>query len=97
MVERALAASDPAEVEPQNGKSAVHKRVVELVNDLMVHRAAELRVRVQHDRNGSMLDAGRVIAAFDPAGGTGKDDFGHSDLDLGPQPWERRVARRRPG
>jgi hypothetical protein len=27
-----------------------------------------------------MLDAGRVIAAFDPAGRAGKDDFGHSDL-----------------
>src|SRR5262249_14805461 len=78
VVERALAAADTAEVEAQHGKIAVRERVVELVGDLVVHRAPELRVRVQDDGDRRVLLLGRVEAAFDPAGGSGEDDFGHS-------------------
>jgi hypothetical protein len=59
----------------------VHEGIIELIDDLVVHRAAELRVRVQHDGDRRMFGARRMIATFDPAGGTGKDDFGHSDLN----------------
>ncbi len=41
----ALAAADAAEVEPQHRKAALHEGVIERVDDLIVHRPAELRVR----------------------------------------------------
>ena len=77
VVERALAAADAAEIEAQHREVAVHERVVELVDDLMVHRAAELRVRMQHDGDRRVLLPRRVIAALDPAGRAGEDDFRH--------------------
>ena len=55
----------------------MHERVVELVHDLVVHRATELRVRVQHDGDRRMFDAGGVVPALDPAGRTREDDFRH--------------------
>ena len=75
----------------------MHEGIVELVDDLVVHRAAELRVRMQHDGDRRMLDARRMIPAFDPAGRTGEDDFGHSDLDLSRNPriWRCRMLNLR--
>src|SRR5262249_21344157 len=77
VIERALAAADAAEVEAQHRKIAVRERVVELVGDLMVHRPAELRVRMQDDRDRRILLLGRMEAAFDPSSGSGEDDLGH--------------------
>ena len=68
VVERALAAADAAEVEAQHGKVAMHEGVVDLVDDLMVHRAAELRMRMQHDADRRVLLPRRVVTAFDAAG-----------------------------
>src|ERR1700722_4709319 len=81
MVERALAAADAAEVEAQHREIAMRERIVELINDLVVHRAAELRVRVQDDRDRRVLLLGRMEAAFDPSGGSGENDFGPRGLD----------------
>ena len=82
VVERALAAPDAAEVEPQHRKVPVHEGVVELVDDLVVHRAAELRMRMQDDGDRRILLPRRMIPAFDPAGRAGEDDLGHdSNLD----------------
>jgi hypothetical protein len=78
MIERALAPPHAAEVEAQHRKAPVHEGVVELVDDLVVHRAAELRVRVQDDGDGCILLSRRVIPAFDPTSRAGKDDFGHA-------------------
>src|SRR5437588_10050225 len=47
VIECALAAPHPAEVEAQHGKVPVHERVVHLVDDLVVHRAPELGMRMQ--------------------------------------------------
>src|SRR3977135_1048224 len=77
MVERALAASDTAEVEAQYREVPMHESVVELIDDLMVHRAAELRMRMQHDADGGVLLPCRMIPALDPPGWAGKDDLGH--------------------
>ena len=55
VVEAALAAADAAEIEAQRGKVAVHEGVIELVDDLVVHRAAELRMRMQHDADRRVL------------------------------------------
>src|SRR5262252_2800340 len=81
MVKRALAAPDAAKVEAQHGKIPMHESVVELIDDLMVHRAPELRVGVQHDADRSVFLAGRVVAALDAPGGAGEDDLGHERFE----------------
>ena len=82
VVERSLAAPDTPEVEPQHRKVPVHESIVHLVDDLMVHRAAELRMGMQHDADRGILLAGRVIPALDAPGRAGEDDLGHEFLDL---------------
>ena len=77
VVERALAPADAAKVEPQHRKLPVHERVVELIDDRVVHRPAELRVRMQDDGDGRIFLARRMVAAFDPSSGAGEDDFRH--------------------
>jgi hypothetical protein len=47
----------------------------------MIHRAAELRMRVQHDGNWRILLRRRVVPGFDPAGGSGKNDLRHVFLE----------------
>ena len=77
VVERALAAADAAEIEPQHREIAVRERIVELIDDLVVHRAAELRMRVQHDGERCVLLPCGMIPALDTSGGAGKDHFRH--------------------
>jgi len=50
VVERSLAAANAAKVETQHRKSTMRERVVALVDDLMIHGAVKLRVRMQHHR-----------------------------------------------
>ncbi len=52
MVEFALAAADAAEVEAERREAALLEHVEQLVDDLVVHRSAELRVRMKDDRDG---------------------------------------------
>jgi hypothetical protein len=57
----------------------------------MVHRPAELRVRMQDDGDGGVLLAGRMVAAFDSAGGPCEDDFWHWNvLEPVTPAWRRR-------
>ena len=77
VVERALAAADAAEVEAQHREAAVHEVVEQIVDDLVVHRAAELRMRVQHDGDGRAPLLGGLIAAFDAAGRAGENNLRH--------------------
>src|SRR5262245_19801097 len=77
MVKRALTAPDPAEIEPQGRKAAMHESIVKLVNDRMVHRPAELRVGVQNDGDRRVLLPRRMISSIDAAGGTGEDNLRH--------------------
>src|SRR3954454_3160552 len=86
MVEGTLAASDAAEIEPQYREATMHERIVELVDDLMIHRAPELGMRMQHDGDRCVFHACRMVPAFDPAGRAGEDDFRHSDLNSGEPP-----------
>ena len=46
----------------------MHEGVIELIDDLMVHRAAELRMRMQHDADRRVFLPRRMVAAFDAAG-----------------------------
>ena len=73
----ALAASHAAEVEAQNSETHIVKGVVKVVDNLVVHRPAELRVRVQNDRDRCVSVLLGVVAAFKTAFGSGKNDLGH--------------------
>ena len=77
MVEFALAAADRTEVEAQRREAALLEHVEQLVDDLVVHRAAELRVRMQDDGDRGVLLLGGLVAAFEAAGWSVEDDFGH--------------------
>jgi hypothetical protein len=50
----------------------------------MVHGAAELRMGMQHDGNRGILDLGRMVTAFYPAGGAGENDLGLIPADRAP-------------
>ena len=66
-------------------KIAVYEGIIQLVHDLVVHRAAELRVRMQDDRDWRVLLARRMVATFEPAGRTRENDFRHGyDLEQPP-------------
>ena len=58
----------PRKLKRSTEKFAVHEGVVELVDDLVVHRAAELRMRMQHDADRRVLLPRRMVAALDAAG-----------------------------
>src|SRR5208283_961102 len=46
VIEAALRSPDAAKIETQHGKSALGESVIEIVDDLIVHRPAELRMRM---------------------------------------------------
>jgi len=46
-----LAAPDAAEVEAQHGEAKIVEGVMQVVDDLVVHRPAELRMRMKNDRD----------------------------------------------
>src|SRR6185295_5157456 len=46
MIELALAPPYAPEIEPEHGETALREHVEKLVDDLVVHRPAELRVRM---------------------------------------------------
>jgi hypothetical protein len=99
VVEIALAAADAAEIEAQRGEAALLKHIEEIVDDLVVHRAAELRMRMQDERDRSVLLLRRLIPALETAGRPRKDNLWHfystsdhtrtrtrAGLDAGPVP-----------
>ena len=79
VVEFTLAAPDPPEVEPQRGEIALHEHVEQIVDDLVVHGAAEFRMRVgmQHDGDRCCLVLGRLVAALQPATRAIENHFWH--------------------
>ena len=72
-----LTAPDAAKIEPQHGEAKVEEGIMQIVDDPVVHCPAELRVRMQNDRDRCILQFLRVIAAFEAAFGAGEDHFGH--------------------
>ncbi len=77
VIETTLAAPHATEIEAQHGEPALGEGVIEIVDDLVVHRAAELRVRLQHEGDRGAARGGLVEAAFQPAGRTGENNFWH--------------------
>src|SRR5262245_18882070 len=78
MIERALAPAHAAEIEAQHREAPVQQGVADVVEDLVVHRDAELRMPLHEYGDGGILLLRRVIPAFDPPSRAGKDDFGHA-------------------
>ena len=77
VVEHALALANATEVEPQRRKAAPHEGLVEQLDDLVVHRPAGLRVRMEDQRDRRARTSAGMESAFKAAFGTRKNDFGH--------------------
>jgi hypothetical protein len=77
MVEDALAPPDAPEIEAKNRKAALHEHVEQLIGDLIVHRSAELRVRMEHDRDRRPAFPRRLKPAFKSPGGAREHDLRH--------------------
>src|SRR5690606_40775663 len=77
VVERALAAAYAPKIEAQRGEAALLEHIEQIVDDLVVHRAAELRMRMKDERDGRVLFLRRLIAAFKTASRAGENDLGH--------------------
>ena len=77
VVEQALAPPHAAEVEAQHREAAPLERVIQVIDHLIVHRPAELRVGVEDERDGSVRPALVVVAGLDPSGGTADIHFRH--------------------
>ena len=77
VVEHALAAADAAEVEAQHREAALREHVEQIVDDLVVHRPAELRVRMQDDGDRRVGLLAGLVAAFEPAVRAVEDHFWH--------------------
>src|SRR5690606_23563997 len=77
MVEFALTAAYATEVEAQRRETALLEHVEELVDDLIVHRAAELRMRMQDDRDRRAFLLGRLVPSFEAARRAVENHFRH--------------------
>jgi hypothetical protein len=77
MVEGALRPSDAAEVETQHGKPALGETIVSVVDDLIVHRPAKLRMRMKNHRDRRPALLRGMKTTLQPTGGTGKEDLWH--------------------
>ena len=77
VVKCALTAANPAKIEAQHRKATLGKGIIHIIHDLIVHRAAKLRVRMQDDGNRRALLLGRMVSAFQTSRRTGKNNFRH--------------------
>ena len=82
VIERALALADPAEVEPQGREPTPDKGLLEQLHDLVVHRPAGLRVRMQDQGDRSAGPDAGMETAFKAALWTRKNDFRHGSMLL---------------
>ena len=77
VVEHALRTADAAEIKPERGKPPPGENLIQFVDDLVVHGAAVLRMRMQQQRQRRIDPIGGVITAFQAAFGAIENDFGH--------------------
>jgi len=82
VVEHALALADASKIEAQGRKAALDERLVEQLDDLVVHRSAGLRMRMQDQRNGRAGTGAGMETSFEASLGSWKDDFGHEIVVL---------------
>src|SRR5262245_14653933 len=77
VIERPLAAADATKIEPERGEATMHKRVIELIDDRVIHRPAKLRVRMKDDCYRRVLLSRGVVTPLDASGGAGKNNLWH--------------------
>ena len=77
VVEHALALADAAEIEAQGRKAALDEGLVEQLDDLVVHRPAGLRVRMEDQRDRRARAGAGMETAFEAAFGARENHFGH--------------------
>src|SRR5262249_887588 len=77
LIEEPLTSADAAEVEAQHRKAALNESIVKTIDNLIVHRAPELRVRMQDDSDRCAGLRLMMIASLDAAGRPIDDHFGH--------------------
>ena len=82
VIEGALRPPDAAEIEAQHRKPALGEIVICVVYNLIVHRAAELRMSVKHHGNWRPALLGGMKTPLQPTGGTGKENLGHEDSTM---------------
>lgn len=90
VVERALALAHAAKVEAQRGEAAPLERLVEFLDDAVVHRAARIGMRVQDHGDGRTRTRSGSETAFEATFGAGENDFGHLNSPI----WIALVERR---
>ena len=73
----ALAAPDTAEVKPQHGKAKLVECVMQVIDNLVVHRSAELRMGMKDNGDRGVALFLRMVTAFEAAFGACKNHFGH--------------------
>jgi hypothetical protein len=64
MIELALAATNATKIEPQGGKAALLEHVKQIVDDLVVHGPAKLRVRMQDNCDRGIFFRRRLISSL---------------------------------
>src|SRR5574338_1458242 len=77
VVEYALALADPAEIEAERREATPDERLVEELDDLVVHRAPGLRVRMKDQGDRRARAASRMETSFEASLGAWENDFGH--------------------
>ncbi len=77
VVEHALAFADSAEIEAEGREAAPDEGLIEELDDLVVHRAPGLGVRMEDQRDGRARPAAGVETPFEASLGAGENDFGH--------------------
>jgi len=84
VVEASLTAADTPGVEPQHRETAIHENMEQREHDLVVHRPAILRVRMQDQRDRCALSLALVIATFEATLGAGEHHVRHRDSGSSP-------------
>ena len=77
VVEIALAPANTAEIEAEAGEAALLEHVEQAIDDLVVHRAAEAGMRMQHQRDRRRFRGRGLITPLEPAVGSCKNHFRH--------------------
>src|SRR3569833_1372520 len=82
VVEQPLAAADATRIEAQDRKAAFREHIEQVVDDLVVHRAAEFRVRMEHDRDRRVRVFAGLVAPLEAAFGPVENYFWHRSFPL---------------
>src|SRR4051794_17820107 len=77
VVEHALALVHAAEIEAQGRKAAPDEGLIEQLNDLVVHRSAHLRMRVEDQSDRRAGAAAGMETSFEASLRAWENDFGH--------------------